>query len=363
MVIESTFDKRCTNIEPPTQLSSITASFSFLFLLVNIPSNILIILAVVVNPCKKLRTPFNWLVVNLAIADLMVGFVTEPTSVYYHIKESLGTERAIEELISFHMVYFISCTASILSLTSLAVERYLAVRKLNTYRTTVTNKRIILTVTMIWLISLALSSVYLVVHFTIYAFLFANVFIAVAVLVISVTYNLMRRKFRKVRSKNSQRNSSKKRFEDPKQSEPNVSRQVTKAEMASATNQTTTIIELEETAPSTSAQRKNTNNEPESQPANSNVNSVAISRHLSETKVTKMFLTVLIAVLCCYGPSTIMMYLVNFCEDCSCTTLHCFRDVHILFVLLNSSVNFFCYAFRCNRFRSAFAKLLRINRK
>ena len=81
-----------------------------------------------------------------------------------------------------------------------------------------------------------------------------------------------------------------------------------------------------------------------------------------ERKVTKMFLVVLVALLCCYGPSTVFIYAMSFCESCSCTTLHWFRDLQFLFAIMNSSVNFFCYALRSPRFRNAFAYILRIKR-
>jgi hypothetical protein len=55
------------------------------------------------------------LVVNLAAADLIIGFITEPLYVHYHIKEGLQISNVAEELITIHMVYFISCTASVLS--------------------------------------------------------------------------------------------------------------------------------------------------------------------------------------------------------------------------------------------------------
>ena len=79
-----------------------------------------------------------------------------------------------------------------------------------------------------------------------------------------------------------------------------------------------------------------------------------------EQKVTKMFMVVLVALLCCYGPSTVFIYAMSFCESCSCTTLHWFRDLQFLFVIMNSSVNFFCYALRSPRFRNAFKRILKI---
>ncbi|XP_028410719.1 histamine H2 receptor-like [Dendronephthya gigantea] len=305
--MESTFEKRCQNVEPPNELSFMTASISTVFMVTNIPGNILIFLAVVLDPNKNLRIPFNWLIVNLSAADFIVGIITEPLSVYYHIKEGLDSQGS-EEIIVIHMAYFISCTASIFSLTSLAVERYLAVRKPNTYRNKVTNQRILVTIVTIWLISLSLPNIYFSVGFTEYAFIFANTSLFVAVIMICLTYALMKRKLRC-------RDSTKENYEmSPNEGQSSVS-----------------------------------------------VNCMVTKKQLLEAKITEMFLIVLIALLCCYGPSTVMIYLVNFCEDCSCTTLHWFRDIHILFALMNSSVNFFCYALRSSRFRSAFVKLFRMN--
>ena len=77
-----------------------------------------------------------------------------------------------------------------------------------------------------------------------------------------------------------------------------------------------------------------------------------------EHTITKMFLVVMAAVLGCYGPSTIFIYTMSFCEDCSCAFLHWCRDLQFLFIIMNSSLNFFCYALRSPRFRQAFAYIL-----
>ena len=326
MVIKSTFQERCLIVEAPTELSYMTSGISFLLILTNIPGNLLIILAVLVDPNKNLRSPFNWLALNLAAADLMVGCITEPLSAYHHIREGLRKKIMVEEYVIIRAIFFISCTASVLSLTSLAAERYLAVRKPVLYRTSVTNKRIVLTIVGIWVISFSLPSIYLVVGFGIYGFLFANASIAFAVIVICITYTLIKRKVK-------QRSPDKHKEDVPKTS--------------------------------TDAQ-----NPPSQVQGSSNVNTNATStpsiikrRQLMEAKVTKMFLIVLIALLCCYGPSTLMMYIVTFCQSCDCLTLHWFRDLYFLFALMNSSVNFFCYALRSQRIRSAFLKLIRIKRR
>ena len=339
MFIESTFEKRCLDTKASAELSFTSASISILLILTNIPGNILIILALVLDPNKNLRTPFNWLVVNLATADLIVGIIALPMSVYYHISEGMNKHSFTEGLPLLHMAYFTSCTASILSLISLAVERYMAVRKRNAYRTKVTDRRVVLTIVLIWLISLSLPSMYLYVGFATYAFIFANTSIFVAVLIICITYTLMRRQLNKIRLPNDRN------LNVPSvPSTDTVVRNAHSVDTTSRISQSSEVINMD-------------------QSTNSNASSaIATRRQLLEAKVTEMFLIVLIALLFCYGTSTIFMYLVNFCEDCSCRTLHWFRDFHVLFIVLNSSVNFFCYALRSTRFQNTFSKLIRMNR-
>ena len=373
MLVESIFEKNCLDTEAPAELSYLTASVSVMLIVTNIPGNILIVLAVVFDPNKNLRTPFNWLVVNLSAADLIVGFITQPISAHYHIKESLKMNKFPTELKILHMAYFISCTASIFSLTSLAVERYLAVRKPNTYRTKVTNKRIASTVAIIWFISLSLPQIYLHVGFTTYGFIFANTSIVVAVSIICITHALMRRKFGETRIKSAQKRNAHAQLW-PTEAVVNKSAEEHCATVTSNTDSPSVIIlnnELAKNNPqaveSTSAEANHIQIESRHQlhSANTNLsspNAILTRRQLLEAKVTEMFLVVLIALLCCYGPSTIMIYFVNFCESCSCTTLHWFRDIHFMFTVTNSSINFFCYALRCTRFRKAFAKFLRIGR-
>jgi hypothetical protein len=327
MSFQGTFEKRCLITGAPTELSYLTTSLSILFTLTSIPGNVLIILAVVLDPNKNLRTPFNWLVVNLATADLIVGTTTNPISVYVHMKEGLTQKLTVPEIQTLHMSYFISCTASVLSLSSLAVERYLAVRKPSTYRTNVTNKRIVLTIAGVWLISLSVPFVYFEVGYITYAFIFANTAVAVAIAITCATYTLM---LRKVRERSQ-----------------NVSNQnVRETPYTISTRETTTQVQSIKTA-----SPKNT------------TNSIITSAREMEEKVTKMFIVVLIAMLCCYGPSTLFIYIMSFCESCSCTTLHWFRDLQFIFVLMNSSVNFWCYALQSPRFRNAFTKILKIKNR
>ena len=121
-------EEDCHGADSTTGMSYFTSTISFLLMFLNIPGNLLLILAVVMDPFKKLRTPFNFMMVNLAVADLIVGTVTEPMSIYIHWREGMGEHLTLNLSRVFFMSYFISCTASLISLAILAVERYLAFR-------------------------------------------------------------------------------------------------------------------------------------------------------------------------------------------------------------------------------------------
>ena len=55
------------------ELSILSAPLSLFSALLNIPGNLLVIVVIAADPFKNLRTPFNYLVANLAFADLIVG--------------------------------------------------------------------------------------------------------------------------------------------------------------------------------------------------------------------------------------------------------------------------------------------------
>ena len=70
------------------------------------------------------------------------------------------------------------------------------------------------------------------------------------------------------------------------------------------------------------------------------------------------FCTILGIFLMCLFPSVVMMYIVNFCDTCSCTLVHWFRDLGCLFPLVNCSLNQFLYAWKNRNFRRAIATVL-----
>ena len=394
-------EEECHGKDSTAGLSYFTVSAAFILMILNIPGNLLQILAVVLDPFKKLRTPFNFMMTNLAIADLLVGTVTEPMSLYTHWTEGMGNHVTLGQSRVLFMSYFISCTASLLSLATLAVERYLAVRYPYLYRNQLTKRRVLLIAIGIWTISVALSSIYFEVGYVTYAFIFANTAIALTLVIVCLMYCLMYRALRtQARSetpiaivvKNTEcQNTSPATHNDNnivqngnsglKQHRRNYARE--NNEVSTEENHhdakchhqrhssEKTVPESHfqdlaghEVTASESLENQNTakgvitENNSLQQESTTYENS-SQRRATLERRITKRFLVVLIALLLCYGPSTILIYAMTFCTSCSCITLHWFRDLQFLFVIANSSVNFFAYAMRSSRFRKTFAKILK----
>ncbi|XP_028408248.1 adrenocorticotropic hormone receptor-like [Dendronephthya gigantea] len=298
------FEPLCKTTGAPDALSFFTGSISIVLMLINIPGNLLVILAVTFDPNKNLRNSFNFLVTNLAIADLVVGLVTDPLSIHIHFKEGRNQDISKAEIQAIHMSYFISCTASVLSIILLACDRYLALVHPARHCLLMNRPALLGCIALIWVISIGLPCIYFEVGYIRYAFIFANTAVVIAIIVTVFTYTRLIMKFH---------------------SAGRSSTEDTNGELAPSSP---TAL----TPPS----------------------------HNDQKRITEMFMVILIAVLCCYVPSTILIYAMNFCESCTCDEIHTFRDLQFVFVIANSSVNFFCYAFRSPKFRSAFKVILRL---
>ncbi|PFX32125.1 Histamine H2 receptor [Stylophora pistillata] len=154
-------------------------------------------MAVFIDPNRDLRSPFMYLVANLAMADLLVGLVTEPVSAYYHIKNALGAIDYDVLSTAVHMPFFISCTASVLSLAALTVDRYVAITAPFRYRANLSPLRALFACVMVWTISLTFPFAYLYLGFFSYAFLFANTAVVLTFLVLLFAYVRIYKIFRR----------------------------------------------------------------------------------------------------------------------------------------------------------------------
>ena len=75
----------CGDVLPPSYLPLLTIAMAALICLLITVGNLMIIIAVVINPLKKLRSPFNYFITNLALTDLIIGIISMPLAIYLHV--------------------------------------------------------------------------------------------------------------------------------------------------------------------------------------------------------------------------------------------------------------------------------------
>lgn len=279
----------CRNSSAPQTLSFITSAMSSLLMLITVPGNLLICVAVVKDPFKTLRSPFNLFLLNIAAADLVVGLAVLPLSITYHSLEGIGIKYDVLTK-ALHLSFFISCTASVLGIAALSIDRYVCVTSPMKYRLRLKSLQVKRASLIIWLTSVICPFTYLYVDFIIYTFVFANGTILFTLLVLVFVNHKIHRSLQTQR-------------------------------------QQLQILADGESLRTNLSQR--------------------------DARVTKTFLFFLGSFLVLTLPALTFSYVLNFCSSCNCRTIHIFRDLQFVSILFPSSVNPFIYALRLPNLRRA----------
>jgi len=302
----------CQDVWAPKALSYFTATFSLILCLLIAFGNLSIIIAVIVDPLKKLRSPFIYFLINLAVSDLVVGLITMPAAFEVHTDEASGYSRQYKVYL-LHMSYFISATASVLSLAALSIDRFGAIRWPIEYRSRFSLSRCVAISVFIWIFSGLISLVYLKVGVIKHLMVFVHVSAVITLILLAVTYWLAYREIR-------QQSKELRAFD---QGDDHAGR-------AKGDDQ---------------AGREETEEE--------------LRRVRTEKKVTRAFLYILGLFIACYVPAIIMIYILQFCDDCSCVLRHILRDSQFLLVSANSAMNPFVCTIRLGNFRRSIVEMLK----
>uniref|UniRef100_A0A182K8V5 G-protein coupled receptors family 1 profile domain-containing protein n=1 Tax=Anopheles christyi TaxID=43041 RepID=A0A182K8V5_9DIPT len=131
-----------------------TALILTLIIIITIVGNILVILSVFTY--KPLRIVQNFFIVSLAVADLTVAILVLPLNVAYSI---LGRwEFGIHVCKMWLTSDVLCCTASILNLCAIALDRYWAITDPINYAQKRTLERVLALIAGVWVLSLVISS-------------------------------------------------------------------------------------------------------------------------------------------------------------------------------------------------------------
>ncbi|RLU26676.1 hypothetical protein DMN91_000473 [Ooceraea biroi] len=123
-----------------------------LVILVTIVGNLFVMAAIILE--RNLQSVANYLILSLAVADLMVACLVMPLGAVYEINSGWSLGPALCDIwTSFDVL---CCTASILHLVAIAVDRYWAVTDIN-YIQVRNSKRISMLIAAVWVVSLGIS--------------------------------------------------------------------------------------------------------------------------------------------------------------------------------------------------------------
>ena len=218
-----------------------------------------------------------------------------PLCFYVLYQETIGVVET-RMLKVLHMSYFVSATSSLLTITTLSVDRYVAIMNPHNYKRWFTLQTCVIVSVFIWVISLCTSFIYFLLGYIHYLMLFANVTIVAGVVVIVAS----------VRTSKHLRQQA---------------QRMLKSKSVSAPRHSVAVYSVQEL-------------------------------HY-EKKITGAFLIILGTFLTVYTPTLLMTYVLHFCLTCGCLVNHVLRDDTFLLVCCNSIVNPFVYSLRVKALRKA----------
>ncbi|XP_052503219.1 histamine H2 receptor [Budorcas taxicolor] len=124
-----------------------------LLILITIAGNVVVCLAVGLN--RQLRSLTNCFIVSLAVTDLLLGLLVLPFSAFHQLSCQWSFGKVFCNI--YTSLDVMLCTASILNLFMISLDRYCAVTDPLRYPVLVTPVRVAVSLALIWVISITLS--------------------------------------------------------------------------------------------------------------------------------------------------------------------------------------------------------------
>lgn len=140
---------------PMSTLEAIITAFVLAFIIIStIFGNILVIISVFTY--RPLRNVQNMFIVSLAVADITVAVLVMPLNVAYTIITQWKFGLQVCKM--WLTCDVLCCTASILNLSAIALDRYWAIHDPINYATKRTLNRVLMMIVIVWLVSFIISA-------------------------------------------------------------------------------------------------------------------------------------------------------------------------------------------------------------
>ena len=151
-------------------------------MLISILGNALVLAAIIRTPSIR-STPHMIMLCSLAVSDFLVGLIAQPI----YIAELLTKDRFVDH--AARMIGYSLCGVSLLTITTIIVDRFLALHYHMRYVTLVTESRVKYTLVIVWLVSFLMSGFFT--FFSSRALYFLPCFLTIICLIIS-TFSYIR---------------------------------------------------------------------------------------------------------------------------------------------------------------------------
>lgn len=144
-----------TNNEPINLSSTASDVFLVLTIIIAVLGNTLVCLACVIS--KRLKSFTEPFIISLAVTDILVGLISMPI----WLSNSLTGKPNIRDFPTIYKLWLqfdiVCCTASIMNLVFISVDRFIAVTYPLRYPSIVTRNRVAIGIAFIWLYSLIIA--------------------------------------------------------------------------------------------------------------------------------------------------------------------------------------------------------------
>ncbi|KAJ8342027.1 hypothetical protein SKAU_G00319550 [Synaphobranchus kaupii] len=129
------------------------SAFLAVVTLATVLSNAFVIITIFLT--RKLHTPANFLIGSLAVTDLLVSILVMPISIVYTVSKTWSLGQIFCDVWLSSDITF--CTASILHLCVIALDRYWAITDALEYSKRRTTRRAAIMIGVVWVISISIS--------------------------------------------------------------------------------------------------------------------------------------------------------------------------------------------------------------
>lgn len=301
----------CGGINTEPGISFFTVAVSLILAIGTTILHVIILRSIIKIRKGKLQIFFYKCLLNISIADLLSGVLTDPYSVIFHIQEGL-LQKPIEIKV-IHVMLYLFGSVPLQTMVLLCIDRVFALLRPLTYRKGPQGRRAWVLIIFTWVISALLISAYFKIDFISYLIIFASVNISGAIISMVVTSYIYHKKLGK-RAINKGPGKSNKPSTDacstPSQSPDNCT--------------TTAHVNVVCREENKSIKRKNDGGATERQREKSTKR---------ERNATKTFLIMTCVVVMSYLPTCFATAYMNACTNCNCKIVHSMRDIAITSIL------------------------------